>query len=305
MIRIIQAVILLLMLRGLWFAWRSNEHLRLTTLTMAAKWTIAAFCMWCVAAGASWFVNDIEPGVEDQLWYWTIVTSCCPPIAVLGARSPTHRVWNYFILLPLVAVLGWPAMTLWVPSDAWQPVEVGGPVLMAFGLVTVMGFGNFVGTRFMTATILSAMAILLALVPFATFRPESVPIVFWRVSAATLLVLAAETAISASKCLYAEESPYTTIWNDFRDTFGLVWSVRILERLQEQARRDELPVEWSAEGLHWCTDDMSAREAAKMKLSHTLRWLLRRFVEPEWIDARGIPQVDLGAKESNPTRLDS
>ncbi|MCA8990370.1 MAG: hypothetical protein KDA88_00230 [Planctomycetaceae bacterium] len=305
MIRILQAVILLLLLRGLWFAWLAHGHLRLTTLTMAAKWTIAAIFMWCVAAGASWFVSDIPAGVVDQLWYWTMVVSCCPPIAVLGARSPTHRVWNYFILMPLVAVLGWPAMTLWMPSDAWQPVEVGGPVLMAFGLVTVMGFGNFVGTRYTAATFLAGLAVVAGLVPFATFRPESVAPDLWRICSATLIVLAGQAAISASKRQYAEESPYTTIWNDFRDTFGLVWSVRILERLQEQGRRDQLPVEWSAEGLHWCTEDESAREAAEVKISHTLRWLLRRFVEPEWIDARGVPRVDLGAKESDPSRLDS
>ena len=94
---------------AVWLSIRLRTGVRGTTLTTSASWGVAVAVSWCVTATliATWFRESSE--WQDQLWYWTAVLSLVPPIAVLGAKRPGSEAWNFFVLLPLVCVLGWPA----------------------------------------------------------------------------------------------------------------------------------------------------------------------------------------------------
>lgn len=104
-------------------------------------------------------------GIADQLWYGVSVVALCPWIAVLGAQRPGVRVWNAFVLIPLIAVLMWPAATLWFRGHVPADFRLELPMVIGYGLVLVMGAGNYLGTAFAPAATLVIASQILLLVP--------------------------------------------------------------------------------------------------------------------------------------------
>jgi hypothetical protein len=99
---------------------------------------------------------------------------------------------------------------------------------------------------------------------------------------------------------------FDRIWFDFLDQFGIVWARRIQDRINEMARREKWSVRLELDGF---VDDQailistrSVDPAIETRIEHTTRWLLRRFVDTTWIDAR------IGANDnpiSTPLSIDS
>src|SRR5690606_10553116 len=133
------------------------RRVRHSTLSVAWAWAVSAAAVWWMA----WVTALIRPGspAGDQAWYFAAILSLCPMIAALGAKRPGARVWGAFILCPLVAVLGWPAVTLWFTRGPLPPLELSTPVLVGFALVLVMGTGNYLGTRYSLSAIGTALAL--------------------------------------------------------------------------------------------------------------------------------------------------
>ncbi|MCA9112443.1 MAG: hypothetical protein KDA52_20980, partial [Planctomycetaceae bacterium] len=85
--------------------------LRLTTLVIAWRWALGAALVWMFALSWSFAAPDRE-ALQDLLWYAVSLISLCPGIAVLGARRPGSAAWTWFVVLPMLAVLGWPMLTV-------------------------------------------------------------------------------------------------------------------------------------------------------------------------------------------------
>jgi hypothetical protein len=108
------------------------------------------------------------------------------------------------------------------------------------------------------------------------------------------------------------------LWSDFRDGYGLVWGVRVVERLNVAARRQGWPVEFTWSGIRvkepdeadnggrragrpaaagpgkpTANDDPLERldPAVRRRIRRELRALLRRFVSAEWIAERDLPNT--------------
>jgi hypothetical protein len=79
------------------------------------------------------------------------------------------------------------------------------------------------------------------------------------------------------------------VWLDFRDLFGIVWTRRIQERFNDEMRRRNLSVRLAIEGLEGAggASLSSVSTADRESADAFLRWLLQKFVDPEWIEARG------------------
>jgi hypothetical protein len=221
-------------------------------------------------------------------WYLTSILALCPPISVLGARRPGSRVWGWFVLLPLIAVLGWPAATVLGTHQVLPSLQLEAPPLIGFALVLVMGCGNYAGTRFGLAACLFAAGQCLIVLPATRFVAESnaAPDAY-RAAGALLWLLAAATANRAVRRPRLAPSGVDRLWRDFRDLFGIVWAHRLQERINAEAARERWPVRLTSEGFLWEPQvDEPARTRALPRREHTLRWLLRRFVDDSWIDAR-------------------
>lgn len=262
---------------------------RRTTLLSAWNWAVIAWGAWEIA----WICHlfPIQPAIQDQLWYGAAILGLCPPIAVLGAKRPGSRVWAAFILFPLVLVFSWPALVEWVYRFPPQRLQLETPMLLGYGLVLVMGYGNYLGTRhslaaFLTAAAYGGLALELAQSP----QPDQS---LQPVGPTLLLVLACVVGM-VFRNSPPERFGWNRVWWDFQEAFGLVWGRRVMDRINQTARQEQWNAEWNAQGLAFSPEISDAEKSHAMeRVDHTLRWLLRRFVDSEWIDERLEPNNSL------------
>lgn len=278
-----------------WLLASARRGLSVTTLQAAWWWMLGVGALW-TASALIVFVDGSSPEIQAQSLYWTGIVALCPGIAVLGARRPGSRVWNFFIVVPLVLVLGWPAVTVW-RADGPRLFTAEWPVLGGLLLVLVMGTGNYLGTRFAAAAALYAASIVALVAPASVAMSRSgsdlIGATRWMFATATLLIGGAGwLSFRANRTdgpPRGVETETARLWNDFRETFGIVWGTRLRERLQQEADREKWPANAfpGSEGLEFpgeASDEDRAKSEARYR--HHLLWLLRRFVDPEWIDER-------------------
>lgn len=259
----------------------------LPVLAPAFRWGLATQCLWLVATGSSLPFVPMGDRILDQLWYWAAVLSCCPAISVLGARRPTSSIWTWFIILPLIAVLGWPAVTALVHFPQILPVRVQLPVLIGFVIVLIMGGGNYLGTRYALGVLLIATATLMVLWPVTTYYQGETARSGLRAWGPLLFSTGILWGFQQAARPTSVESGFDRVWFDFCDAFGIVWSIRIQDRINRTAEQEQWAARLGTEGFVWDSPlTKKSRQYTEDRMRHTLHWLLRRFVEPDWIDSR-------------------
>ena len=250
---------------------------------------VPAVLMWTTVWGTTVLTSLVEAGVADRLWYLCSVLMLCPPIAVLGARKPGVQAWNWFVLVPLVLVIGFPAMALRGSSSLTAPLQIELPAAIGFGLVLVMGAGNYFGTRFTLAAGLSVFSLLLIVGSLTSSVSENFPSTLnSRIWGTLSLSAAFITAACRAKRTFSRTHRMNQIWIDFRDDFGIVWSKRIMDRINRIANEEHWPVRLDLDGFLAVDSTAEAEVSLQVdkRVEQVLRWHLRRFVEPEWIDSR-------------------
>jgi hypothetical protein len=243
--------------------------------------------MWTTLWGTTVLASSVEGGVADRLWYFCSVLMLCPPIAVLGARQPGLQTWNWFVLVPLLLVLGFPAMVLRGGSSWTAPLQIELPAAIGFGLVLVMGAGNYFGTRFTLSAGLSVVALLLTVGSVTSSVSDLFPPpVTSRIWGTLCLSAAFISAACRSKRTPPATHRMNSIWIDFRDDFGIVWSRRMMDRINRIAEEEHWPVRLDLHGFLPLDESEEVSMQLNERVEQVLRWHLRRFVEPEWIDHR-------------------
>lgn len=269
---------------------QARRVLRQTTLSSAWLWSAILLLTWLAIWTATQWTDAVEAGVGDQLWYGVAVLALCPPVAVLGAKRPGTRVWTWFVLLPLLVVLGWPAWTVWGAGFPLPRLQLATPAVLGYAVVLVMAVGNYLGTRYFLPAACYGAALVLLVGPFSETAADSLPATgtarYW----ATLLFSAAPVVamLLGRRPARAAAEPCDQVWTDFRDAFGIVWAKRIQERLNHTAVQEGWPARLEQDGIMWTdpTISPSDRSRTSARVEHTFRWLLRRFVDESWIDER-------------------
>ena len=239
----------------------------------------------------------IGSNTADGLFYITAVLLLCPGISVLGARRPGYRIWNVFVLLPLLAVLIFPAIaaTGFLHTDSRFQLEL--PSLLGFSVVLVMGTANYFGTRFTLPALLHSTALLLIVLSMtdvtATLVPDAAPA---RQCAAVAFMLSTVLAALRAGDSNKELPALDQTWRDFVDQFGLMWANRVMTRLNEAASHESWVAEFHWQGIQWVADaDTHEQIRTEERITHTLRWLLKRYVASDWIDTRLTGGSDISA----------
>jgi len=305
----VTAVIIANLLISLWVVAHSLKRLRQTTLPTATWFAIGGLVIAIVAQSIELANPDQCNGWVDLGWYFAAVVLLCPGIAVLGARRPGASVWAFFVLLPLVLVLIWPAVASFQLARPAEPIEIEVPALVGFGLVLIMSGGNYFGTRYTMSTFYYAVAIVLLVVPMSVASPDFFPERSTSRFIASLgFLLAISETNRRSKAESDDEiSCFDVLWFDFMDSFGMVWAKRVMDRVNESARHEKWAMHLELHGFVPIAESLSADELLRTeeRIEHTFRWLLKRFVDPEWIDARlrepTAGQALSGEKANSPT----
>ncbi len=286
----------------------ARARLRHTTLRGAWWWGLAALSLWALSFFATEVFGWLREGAADQVWLASAVLLVCPFVAVLGARRPGSRVWDLFIVAPLAIVLDLPAVTAWNRDFEPAALHLEVPMLAGYALVLLMGAGNYLATRFALPALSTVAAMLLVPVSMSSLRGAPDP-GFARPLATILLSAAIWGAVlGLRKSPHADQAaatPFEELWNDFRDLYGIVWARRVLDRINATAVQEGWPVRLQ---LHGFVPFEGTQQRALLggftpparvsltteqsdQIEHALRWLLRRFVDPQWIDQRIGPHL--------------
>jgi len=288
---------------------RGRTYLHQTTLRTAWGWAVAAVSAWTITWIADPCATIVSPSVADHVWYACAVLALCPPMAVLGSRRPGTRVWMWFILFPMLLALAWPLVAVRLQGSELRGVQLELPQLCAFVLILVMGVGNYLGTRFTLSALLYAAAVLASVVSMSSIAPS------WLKDRQYVRLGCSATMALAIISIWSSRRPipvarFDRLWFDFFDTFGVVWGRRIQDRMNYLAHKESWPFRLELDGFvevdqgrvsdrsqsnvtdsksmlrHVSNQTPPALVDYDSRIEHTFRWLLRRFVDPPWIDRR-------------------
>lgn len=270
------------------------------------------FAPWCWAiagalavAGAS-LLNARVGGGDSAPWlrYLAGATLLAAPMAVLGAKRPQDRAWQW-VVLSLMGLALLPAGHQWLShpgselrlEPAWQWF------VLAIGTI---GVSNYLLTS-------RALAAALAGVALHCFLGEQFPawmhVELPERDLLGLAALASAAALARRNSRRQNLPPHDRLWRDFRDLFGAAWALRCAERFNASGAQ---PGDRATLGWHGFTLSQAPghrrHAAGETELtpaeSQCLENLLRRFVSPEWISTRLTcePPHESTVQEVNPSR---
>jgi hypothetical protein len=267
-------------------------QVRGTTLVAPVIWTAIALVAVAVVemSLAMTFTGGRLPSWAAFARHCAAVATLCPSMALLGAKRPQDRAWQ-FIVLAMWLVLCLPSLRSWLFGGG--AVEEIHPAQGLFLTVLIaMAVLNYLPTRLAVPSILFACSQLLlhrtAIVEYlhATSWPGTQTLVQYQstvglgcgVAAILLVMLQWPSRHTASQ-------PIDRVWLDFRDAFGTVWALRIAQRVNQSATL----YGW-APRLGWYGFTPPREEAIlpaeEKAINDNFKSLLRRFVSAEWIAKR-------------------
>jgi hypothetical protein len=234
----------LLLLSGFYPLYRAWRGAAGTTLRWSIAWAALAWAAWCAAVSAD----------SPALRYLALCLTGCAGIAVLGARRPGVKAWNFVVAGLLLAFC-----RPFLEGLGELRLETGH--LIFLGVILAVGLGNFLPTRQAFAVLVLGTWCGLQLAGIEA------PGLAGLVALAPWLGL-----LSAGR--WANEEDFDAIWRSFRDRYGFVWA----QRLRDQFNRSAENAGWAVT-LGWgglCSIKEGIQPSPE-DVRSTLRALLKRF----------------------------
>ena len=274
-------LILLLTLAAGGLAMLLTRSRRLAGTTLIAPYRWSMFALLTIAGIECLLVlSKATPNMVPTMRYLSATTTLCPLVAVLGAKRPQNVGWQ-FIVATLWIVMILPVgetMLLWRGGT----LDVGPMRSWLLMILLAIGLSNYLLTRFwLAAAAMTAGQTLLlsSQLPTVVSLESSPPLFGFALIIVALAMVWWQTRRSPTS------HGWPRVWRDFRDAYGLVWSLRVMERVNSTAKLSG----WYSE-LTWHgfvqADDSEATESEAAEINRAMRTTLRRFVSPEWIDDR-------------------
>lgn len=270
----------------------SGRPLRGTTLVGPWLWGGISGTLMTLASLATLPTLKADDGLISLLTYAAAVSTLCPMVALLGARRPQHSAWQ-FVVATLYAILLVPAV---------QGGRAGGGFVIdapwswfMLGLIGV-GFLNLLPTRFWPAVVALAIGQLSMLSPYLfsiaapTWAPQQTRLLVGiSLLILSLFLLRWRAAVVLRSPAWRDCEPLDRLWLDFRDAFGVLWALRVQQRVNAAAAQYGWPVALSWDGFY---DRLSNQPATAMPaeiragVEHVMRTVLWRFMSPQWMAER-------------------
>ena len=302
----------------------SLRNLRGTTLLAPAIWALVSLAV-LVAFQAMLLRVPTDRMTREKLDLLAATSTFCPLVALLGAKRPQNRPW-FWIVLSLWGVAALPVVeSLIVQPDDW--IEIHPLWQWFYALLVFVGCANYLPTRFWGPGLLAAFgqcALLCDFLPggsnwlaplrWAVARnilPEALingrrDFRLWEITAGIVPLAAAICwayliAAKRRKLLTTAVANWNRAWLDFRNAYGVVWGMRVIERLNilsfgmgatlrltwrgfvpiEPVTAKANPTEQNSNLTSAATDDDLPEQ-----IERDFRMLLLRFVSNDWIGRR-------------------
>lgn len=254
-----------------------------TTLIGPCLWTLLA--CWSIA-GVEILLLFSSPNGAPPLRYAAALSVFCPPLAVMGAKRPQQRPWQ-FVVLSLWVVLSLPALEVLLMHPG-RPLDAGGLRAWLLPALILLGLANQLGTRYWPSAVLAAAAQVAVLLPF--FPVLGIAGGVWSVAAGlALLDFSLALVLLGIPRRTVARTGLDRLWFDFRDAYGVLWSLRVAERFNATAQTSRWQVRLQWEGLVFSPGDQDAKRLpadVERLVLRNFKSLLRRFVSTSWIDSR-------------------
>jgi hypothetical protein len=218
-------------------AWRAARRVRDTTLEPPARWTILAAVVFALVEGVIPSQDSSGNALVTALArYAAAAGTFCPIMAVLGAKRPQDRGWQW-VVASLWLVLLVPAVQAWVARGGntlelptvWRVLLVG---------LASLAFLNYGPTAWgLNAALVAGGQLVLFSVYF--YNASADDLATSRLVAAALVALA--VGLRPRRVCSAQLSA-TARWLAFRNGWGAFWGLRVMHRINETAEASQWPV---------------------------------------------------------------
>ncbi|BBO33996.1 hypothetical protein [Lacipirellula parvula] len=255
------------------------RRVRGTTLTAPTLWWIAA-ALALAAVEAAVATGRLAPAsLGGSLWrYAAAVGSFCPLIAVLGAKRPQDRGWQWVVVALWLVLLAPAGQALAAPTG--HRLELFGAWRLLLWGLAAMGLLNYLPTRFALSAFLVAAG---QIVLFSQTTNQ-----FQQLDAATSVAIALALFHAAwlageiarrPRCSAPHEAQAAR-WLAFRDHWGSFWALRVMQRINQTAELAAWPIRLQWGGFVDASDGSPVWELPPdlaSALDQSLDNVLRRF----------------------------
>jgi hypothetical protein len=267
-----------------WAAWRATRH---TALRPALIWAALAIVAAIVAQAIGWGepIDGGRPGA-GRLTYLSTLAILAALGSVLNARAPGGRVWaGLMAILVLVFLIPW-------LEGPWRMRRAGGltllhldaPWTIFYVFLVVVGVTNYLPTRFFGAAGFVTLGFALEYLGLTRDDwPAPRRALLWAYSSWSATV-AAWLAHEGGRQAPASGTRLERIWLWFRDFWGVVWALRMLERFNRTAELRGWAVRLGWFGLEPAAGSAITPLVDPPEAEAAFRGLIRRFARPDRID---------------------
>jgi hypothetical protein len=287
-----------------------------TTLFAPLVWALISLVS-VTAAEIAHFQLAAVPAAHDIAKWWlvAICSTFCPLTALLGAKRPQNRAWQW-IVISFWVVAALPAIEALVMQPA-EPLSV--PIIWRwlYAALILLAGGNYLPTRFLFPAVLAVVGQTLLFWPFLPFTSHGsaeMSMLGFALTCAAICIAALLGRFQWPRKLpqsgTSRLAAWTKVWSDFRDSYGLLWGARMMERIDTLLRASQFPgwLQWDGfqfpspkpqqadseifsprqdTGADGATSESALDcEASFESVEPSIRSLLLRFVSHDWIDRR-------------------
>lgn len=283
---------------------RTYRTVASSTLFLPWIWALLTFA--CIAA-ANLYATFLLPDRIDNPWgsfsslhFLAACGTLCPFVALVGAKRPQHLAWN-FVVVALWCILALPAAEV-VFLQPGQKLEINSFRSWFLLVLIAAELCNFIATRYALSCGLLVLAQAIWLGPwlpwelwFAAGRFD------WELTGLLCAAAGIITAWTVSWRSTQSHNQYDRLWFDFRDSFGLFWSLKVIERVNDAAQQAGWDFDLGWSGFRTKSEFKPLNKLPpqlETALRNCLQGSLRRFVSAEWIAQRLGDEVESAQLES-------
>ncbi len=277
-------------------------YLAVQVRLLLTAWNVRQAWNWMLAALLSLLMHSIvsipqlhcSDAVISAAAYFTATMLLTPLVTILGARRPGISAWHWFVVLPMVLVLQWPAISQ-LSGNHWRaPVELSAPSLMGIIVVLIMSAGTLLGTSSTIFAMLYSSGIVTLLMSVTSLNGGKTGITpLGAVLVLMALWMARRNLIfNLHRIQTSENTSQRTqaVWSLFSSLHGFAWMRRVQDRINQFAQRERWTVQLKASGF-LSANGTSNREGPSdqpqddqlLQPLEAFIWVLARFADEFWL----------------------